>query len=436
MNKMVASLICSGGDKSSDGQIRKGVLNLNGQIAVCKSCTASLLKNKETCDLFLGYLPRVDHERYRADAKKAKQLHEEGYIVLDRQECVGCHFPLDKLLSAAHHSRKDIAKLSNGEKGNVVQRSWLPFKDGWESTNNEIEKFWIKHNRRVGEMITRIGQPDIWYGRMAIKNAYKFHRGESAKRGREVEFFEEPHFKVGEGQALLWRGAGLLNDQHVHRDGGLNDGFNFVEPKTNGYKLKVFRRSHHLKPWHSQDSPHVGGYGETLSLREGQICVFYTTLLHCGCSSCEKVDNFSTLEKQLKKIDQKKYESIKWFRGKTGKVALTDLSVHWTIERVGGARSEADHETGKPRVFSCRYTQRESKGDESTKSEKFRKAREEGFKRYQQMTLPGNENWVGPCGVHISDVNSSLNVFVNGKSGGGGVRGGSGRKRAHVNYRE
>jgi hypothetical protein len=252
-----------------------------------------------------------------------------------------------------------------------------------------------------------------------------------------VDVLDVPHFKIGLSGALLYRGEGLYNDQYVHRDGGFNEGFNFVEPKTNKYKLKLFKRSHHLDPWDKDDPPDVGGYGETLTLREGQICVFYTTLLHCGSSSCGKVDNFKTLQKQLKKIDKRKYDCIRWFGGKTGKLALTDMSVHWTIERAEGDCSLADYEHGAAQVFSCRkYASRMSKKGGETDSEKFRKARDDGFRRYQKMTLPGNTNWVGPCGVHISDVDSSLSVFDTGKSDKEDLQRVSGRKRAHVNYRE
>ncbi len=114
------------------------------------------------------------------------------------------------------------------------------------------------------------------------------------------------------------------------------------------------------------------------------------------------------------------------------------MSVHWTIERVIGDRtSEADNEHGAVQIFSCKsYANRMSKKEGGTESEKLRKAVDIGFRRYQRSTLPGNAEWVGPCGVHISDVDSSLNVFVHGKSAEGDGQRVSGRKRAHVNYRE
>ena len=449
------------------GLCKERWLNLNGQICVCGSCTSRILRDEDTGAAFLGYLTRTEHERYRADAIKATHLHEKGYVVLDRQDCIGCHFPTNMLLNAAYNNRGEIGKLNNGPISDCPERSWMSFKEGWEK-KKELKDFWPEHQRRVSERVTRTAQPDIWFGRIAIGNKLELmkegglnmHMTEMAGRGREVASLDEPHFKIAGGQGLLWRGEGLDNDQYVHRDGGHNDGFNVVEPKTNGYKLKFFPKSHHLKGWTTEDPPDVGGYGETLTLREGQICLFYTTVLHAGSSSCGKADNFKKLEKQLKEIDAEKYEKIKWFGARTGKssvghvpwrIALTDLCVHWTIERVRGGSSQADHKTGRVGIFPCKeYESRIKRDDprcyakknkfwgstleEKTKCEKYREARDKGFRYYKYiMTQPGNKEWDGPCGVHISDVNTSLNEFEMGR---GEVQRKSGIKRSRVSYRE
>ena len=99
---------------------------------------------------------------------------------------------------------------------------------------------------------------------------------------------------------------------------------------------------------------------------------------------------------------------------------------------------EAAFDTGVVQVFGCHnYEQRASKKDGLTKSQEFTKAREEGFKGYKRMTLPGKVDRNKPCGVHISDVDSSLNVFINGRSDKDEVRRESTRtrKRARVNYK-
>ena len=406
MNEKVASLLPEKKKpftkQSSDVPRMDNIRSSTGQIAVCKRCSVHLLTDDDTRDTFLGYLPRIDHEQYRADAKKAKHLHEEGYLVLDRQDCKHCHLPPQQLLSVCHYSREKIGKLTNGDYLPTVKRSWLPFKDGWESTK-EMADFYPAHKRRVAELMTRVIQPDIWYGRMAIANAYNL-----VKVGREVHFSKEPHFRIGAGTSVLYRGEGLDNDQQCHRDGDL--GFNFVEPKTNNYALKVFPKSHHLRPWTKKNPPNVTGYGETLTLREGQICIFYSTLIHCGSASCQKLDNFSSLQNQLKNINKKQYEDIKWFQSETGKLALTDMSVHYNIERVGGERSEAVHTTGIVEVFRAKYEQRVRNKEGKAKSKEFMQAKHDGFKEYKYMTLPGKADPKKPCGVHIADVDESLNM--------------------------
>lgn len=204
-------------------------------INVCEDCCDGLLKIDETRDLFLGYLTKHQHTRYRYYSKKAENLHSNGYIVLDREDWgdAGCSFPYEELFTTISASSRNRAKIPNGNEARTNQRMWIPFAE-WGGS--KMRDFRNTYRKRLSEQLTKIISPDIVFAKIALKNV-----GELSKKNEAWVPF------VVKGESVLYRALGLNNFQDPHADAH-HGSFNIIEALTNHYSVKVWQKSHLLNP--------------------------------------------------------------------------------------------------------------------------------------------------------------------------------------------
>ena len=146
------------------------------------------------------------------------------------------------------------------------------------------------------------------------------------------------------GLSALWRGHGLKEFQPPHRDGDVAS-FNVVEVLTNKYGIKIWKGSHLLPFWKRENPPLVTGYGTNVNVNMWEIIIFHSTLIHCGGMSCQDKENFVVRQKQFERINKTQLNAIKWFDlGKNSdKIAITDMSVHYTVEPVAAQYNDTTH---------------------------------------------------------------------------------------------
>ena len=85
-----------------------------GQISVCQLCCRILLEGKDSSGYFLGYLTKQENFEYRNYAREAEKLHSDGYLVVDRNNFSGCHFPLKDFPRVCIANKSEIETLPNG----------------------------------------------------------------------------------------------------------------------------------------------------------------------------------------------------------------------------------------------------------------------------------------------------------------------------------
>lgn len=392
----------------------EGIKNKTGQMGVCKRCCEDLLNNKESSEYFLGFLSMSDNVEYRSYARDADKLHKEGYLVVSRNHFAGCHVPLPDLLESCFQNKSRIETLPNGgtSSGRVHRtkmRSWMPLSGKWGG--EEAEKSKNARRKMLQKQMTKIIAPDMHYGRIAMKNRYDL----LGKPDLKISDDDWDPFVV-KGEAVLYRAYGLENHQSAHADAHAG-AFNIIEVLTNHYEIKVWKGSHLLPFWDNKhNTPTVHGIGTNPIIMAGQIMVFHSNLVHCGGRSCQRINNFSTVEAKLRAINNERTNQIKWFG--TGDAArnftLTDMSLHYTVDSTLGQMSEGDYSTGAVEIFRPLW--------EKKKCCIYSGAIKTGLTDYQKMKMPGRADNGKPCGSLILDVDKVLDRYHQGRGFASGVR--------------
>lgn len=382
-----------------------------GQISVCKTCCEDLLTNKESSEHFLGYLSTSENAEYRSYARDADKLHKQGYLIVSRNHFRGCNVPLPLFLDACYTNKSIIGTLPNGgtPSGGVHRtpmRSWLPLPSNWGGEEAEQRK--NARREMVAKQMTKIISPDIAYGKIAMQNRYDLIRTAKFKLSDDCQNWDP---FVVKGEAVLWRAYGLDCYQSPHADAHAGS-FNIIEVLTNYYEIKVWGGSHLLPFWDRTNAPTVHGIGTNPIIMAGQIMVFHSNLVHCGGRSCQRINNFSTVEDKLRAINKERTNQIQWFG--TGDAArnftVTDMSLHYTVDSSLGQMSEGDYDTGAIEIFLPLW--------EKNKSCTYSDAIEKGLTKYKEMKFPGRAEFGKPCGSLILDVGTVLERYHNGISGG------------------
>lgn len=135
-----------------------------------------------------------------------------------------------------------------------------------------------------------------------------------------------------------------------------------------------------------------------------------------GVRSCQRINNFSTVEAKLRAINNERTNQIKWFG--TGDAArnftLTDMSLHYTVDSTLGQMSEGDYSTGAVEIFRPLW--------EKKKCCIYSGAIKTGLTDYQKMKMPGRADNGKPCGSLILDVDKVLDRYHHGRGFASGVR--------------
>lgn len=315
-------------------------------ISVCEDCCNDLLTFERTSALFLGYLTKQQYQHYQHSCNEhAKKLHREGYLIIDRNEWggAGCNFPTKELFEIISKSRDKKSNIPNGDE---VRRSkarrWIPFVEDWGD-----EDFQTTHRQQITEQLTKIINPDVYYGKIALKNI-----GRLAPQHQAWVPFNST------GECVLYRGLGLQESQNPHADAH-HGAYNLIEVMTNHYSIKVWPKSHLLDPvWIDETKTKrklvCSRLGKTIKVNTGQVIIFHSNLIHCGICSCGKPANFSNLKRRFEMMDDGSNKPIEWFGGGKTDMILTDLSVHMTIDCKIGRLSVGDYESNATRVFEAR----------------------------------------------------------------------------------
>jgi len=323
-------------------------------LGVCANCCEDLLEFEGTSALFVGYLTKQQYNHYRLYCNEyANKLHREGYLIIDRNEWggAGCNFPTKELFEIISRSRDKRSNIPNGDEvPRSKARRWIPFVEDWGDKD-----FQTTHRQQITEQLTKIINPDVYYGKIALKNIDRLVPQHQAW----VPFNST-------GECVLYRGLGLQESQNPHADAH-HGAYNLIEVMTNHYSIKVWPKSHFLDPvWidETKTNPKLvcSRQAKTIEVHNGQVLIFHSNLIHCGIHSCGKPANFSNLKRRFEMMDDGSNKPIEWFGvGKTDMI-LTDLSVHMTIDCKIGRLSVGDYESNATRVFEARQiTQKEDK---------------------------------------------------------------------------
>ena len=381
-----------------------GIKKMMGQMSMCQKCCKEFLTDKDSSDLFLGYLTRKEHEEYRRYAKKAETLHSRGYLIVDRGDFCECNFPLRHFLRVCYNNRSKIETLPNGpnKKDRSRKRAWMPFRENWGEGG--VVEFKKTHRQKLANQMTKIISPDIGFGRRAMQNRYNLLPTAKWKPSEDEKNWQAFSIK---GEAALWRGLGLQHYQSPHADAHAG-AFNIIETLTNNYGIKVWAGSHFLPFWDKNKRPTVHGIGSNIYINVGQIIVFHSNLIHCGGMSCQIPDNFSKVKANLIKLNKEYAESIKWFgKGDAAqKCTVTDMSLHYTVDTAIGQMSEGDFDTGAIEIFAPTWL--------PNANSKYSETLRNGLEKYRHMKMPGTANEREPCGSIILDVDKVLDRYLNG----------------------
>ncbi|KAK1733501.1 hypothetical protein QTG54_015789 [Skeletonema marinoi] len=315
-------------------------------ISVCEDCCNDLLTFERTSALFLGYLTKQQYQHYQHSCNEhAKKLHREGYLIINRVdwEGAGCNFPTKELFEAIFKSKKKRSKIPNGDYGKCKGRMWIPFVEDWGNKH-----FQTQHRQKITEQLTKLINPDVYYGKIALKNIGRL----APKHEAWVPFNST-------GECVLYRGLGLQASQYPHADAH-HGAYNLIEAMTNDYSIKVWPKSHMLDPaWLDEiktKRKHVcNRLGSAIKVNRGQVIIFHSNLIHCGIHSSGKQTNFSNLKRRFEIMEDESKAQIEWFgvgKRKTD-MHLTDLSVHMTIDCKIGRLSVSDYECDAVEVFNA-----------------------------------------------------------------------------------
>ena len=156
---------------------------------------------------------------------------------------------------------------------------------------------------KVGRQMTKLINPDIWFGNLAITYANKLI-GQRGAKNENLPNGNEPHYSMS-GLSALLRGHGLKEFQTPYQDSDVAS-FSVVEVLTNKYHIKIWKGSLLLPFWKRKNPPLVTGNGTNIKPNVGEIILFHSTLIDCGGMSCQDKKNFVVRQKQFERINKKK----------------------------------------------------------------------------------------------------------------------------------
>ena len=363
-----------------EAEYNNRTVDMNGiEQHFCLKC----MREKMADHNVVGYLTNMERKDYVKDAKRSWEYKMNGYIVFNKNEW----YAMDQLFMEWPKGLKELLE----ENKSVEDLKVLGTRGADHGTRR-----WIKIKEREGTVFSyNFIHPDIYWGRVAAYKRVKLNL-------KVPEACQELRENISEGLktvscSVLYRGEGTDMDQLPHGDGepGHHHG---VLPATPGYKIHVYPGTHLLHK--SFREAKNGLYKvnrrlrKTLTLEQGQVLIFHSSLGHAGASSNE------TNGKKYLEINQNSID-INWFCGANKGKRVTDLAMHFDIEDKFSSRG-----TILRNGFIEQLRLREEETDTGVHQSELRAAKEKLKEAAKNLDISFEE--AGPCHSYIPATKKTL----------------------------
>jgi len=278
--------------RQEDGTIS----NIGAVLYTCAACAKRVYCLHENV---LGYLTTRQHDKYARYSKLSRSLHDEGFVVLQRNEYeLQTRFPRGDVakLMASSDPPVDVRDHFDPMKGRVVtspHRRWQKLEEKKRvptavmAAEADGPNTFQKHLSQLSAATEEVVQPDIKWGLVAKRNAVMGLDDSVEKEEMLYNIGRIPKSLTVKDPALQFRSEKLGDFQICHADGE-RGAFNVVHPMTRAYRIKVYPRTHHLvttkENAEKKKQPTIAGNGKWITLDPGQLIIFYTNLVHAGRS--------------------------------------------------------------------------------------------------------------------------------------------------------